>query len=58
MVLAFSQTKGFLGTGAAFEADLNLVVQVIMGGGLIAGSFSQDDDATPFTEFARRRCCS
>ena len=23
--------KGFLGTGATFEADLNLVVQVIMG---------------------------
>lgn len=31
--------KGFLGTGATFEADLNLVVQLIMGGALIAGTF-------------------
>ena len=30
--------NGFLGTGATFEADLNLVVQVIMGAALIAGS--------------------
>lgn len=38
MVLAFFPIKGFLGTGATFEADLNLVVQVIMGLALIAGS--------------------
>jgi uncharacterized membrane protein YozB (DUF420 family) len=31
--------KGFLGTGATFEADLNLVVQFIMGAALIAGTF-------------------
>ncbi len=37
-MLAFFPIKGFLGTGATFEADLNLVVQVIMGGALIAGS--------------------
>ena len=29
--------KGFLGTGASFGADLNLVVQLIMGLALIAG---------------------
>jgi len=38
-VLAFFPEKGFLGTGATFEADLNLVVQVVMGLALIAGSF-------------------
>lgn len=30
--------KGSLGTGATFEADLNLVVQVIMGVALIGGA--------------------
>ena len=30
--------KGFLGTGATFEADLNLVVQVTMGVALIGGA--------------------
>jgi Ca2+/H+ antiporter len=30
--------KGFLGTGATFEADLNLVVQLIMGVALLAGA--------------------
>jgi uncharacterized membrane protein YozB (DUF420 family) len=30
--------NGFLGTGATFAADLNLVVQFIMGAALIAGS--------------------
>src|SRR6267142_2288208 len=30
--------KGFLGTGATFGADLNLVVQLIMGLALIAGT--------------------
>lgn len=29
---------GFLGTGATFEADLNLVVQITMGAALIAGA--------------------
>jgi hypothetical protein len=29
--------KGFLGTGATFGADLNLVVQLIMGVALLAG---------------------
>ena len=38
-MLAFFPIKGFLGTGATFEADLNLVVQVIMVAALIAGSF-------------------
>src|ERR1700677_3865877 len=31
--------KGFLGTGATFQADLNLIVQVIMGVALLAGAF-------------------
>ena len=30
--------KGFLGTGATFGADLNLVVQIIMGAALVAGA--------------------
>ncbi len=29
--------KGFLGTGATFEADVNLVVQLVMGMALMAG---------------------
>jgi len=36
-VLPFSQMKGFLGTGATFAADLNLVVQLIMGIALLVG---------------------
>jgi hypothetical protein len=35
--VAFFPMRGFLGTGATFEADLNLVVQVVMGVSLIAG---------------------
>ncbi len=31
--------KSFLGTGATFAADFNLVVQLIMGAALIAGAF-------------------
>ena len=31
--------KGFLGTGAPFGADLNLVVQLTMGTALIAGAY-------------------
>jgi uncharacterized membrane protein YozB (DUF420 family) len=36
-VLSFFPAKGFLGTGATFAADLNLVVQIFMGAALIAG---------------------
>ena len=38
MLLVFFPMKGFLGTGATFGADLNLVVQLIMGVALIAGA--------------------
>ena len=38
MTLSFLPIKGFLGTGATFGADLNLVVQLIMGAALIAGA--------------------
>jgi uncharacterized membrane protein YozB (DUF420 family) len=31
--------RGFLGTGAPFGADLNLVLQIIMGATLVAGAF-------------------
>ena len=34
----FFPMKGFLGTGATFAADFNLVVQLIMGTALIAGA--------------------
>jgi uncharacterized membrane protein YozB (DUF420 family) len=37
-MLAFFPTRGFLGTGATFGADLNLVVQLIMGASLTAGT--------------------
>ena len=38
MIVAFSlPVKGFLGTGATFEADVNLVVQLAMGVALVAG---------------------
>jgi uncharacterized membrane protein YozB (DUF420 family) len=36
--VVFFPTKGFLGTGAPFGADLNLVVQLVMGVALIAGA--------------------
>ena len=36
--MSFFPAQGFLGTGATFGADLNLVVQLIMGGALIAGT--------------------
>ncbi len=36
--LAFLSHEGFLGTGATFAADLNLVVQLIMGTVLIVGT--------------------
>lgn len=36
--MAFSlPVKGFLGGGATFEADVNLVVQLVMAGALVAG---------------------
>jgi uncharacterized membrane protein YozB (DUF420 family) len=37
-LLASFPVNGFLGTGAPFEADLNLIVQVIMAVALVAGS--------------------
>jgi uncharacterized membrane protein YozB (DUF420 family) len=37
-VLSFFPRNGFLGTGATFGADLNLVVQLIMAAALIAGA--------------------
>jgi len=37
-VLSSFPTKGFLGTGATFGADLNLVVQLIMGLALLTGA--------------------
>jgi uncharacterized membrane protein YozB (DUF420 family) len=36
--VGFFRTRGFLGTGATFWADLNLVVQLMMGIALIAGA--------------------
>jgi uncharacterized membrane protein YozB (DUF420 family) len=36
-MLSFSLMKGFLGTGATFTADLNLIVQILMGIALVAG---------------------
>ena len=37
-MLSFFPMEGFLGTGATFKADLNLLVQLIMGVALIAGA--------------------
>jgi uncharacterized membrane protein YozB (DUF420 family) len=38
LIVTFSlPVKGFLGTGATFEADVNLVVQLVMGAALVAG---------------------
>ena len=37
-MLSFFSRNGFLGTGAPFSADLNLVVQLTMGAALIAGA--------------------
>jgi uncharacterized membrane protein YozB (DUF420 family) len=45
MAVGFFPMNGFLGTGATFGADLNLVVQLIMGTALIAGVL-----------LARRKC--
>jgi uncharacterized membrane protein YozB (DUF420 family) len=38
VLLAFFPMKGFLGTGATFGADINLVVQLIMGVALLGGA--------------------
>ena len=37
-VLSLFPAKGFLGTGATFAADINLVVQLIMGLALVTGA--------------------
>lgn len=37
ILLSLLPVKGFLGTGATFEADLNLVVQLVLGTALVAG---------------------
>jgi Ca2+/H+ antiporter len=37
-VLSLFPAKGFLGTGATFGADINLVVQLIMGLALVTGA--------------------
>ena len=36
-MLSFAPIKGFLGTGATFGADLNLIVQILMGVALLTG---------------------
>jgi uncharacterized membrane protein YozB (DUF420 family) len=38
VLLSFFPMKGFLGTGAPFAADLNLVAQLVMGAALVAGA--------------------
>ncbi len=38
-VIVVISNVGFLGTGAPFSADINLVLQVTMGGALIAGTW-------------------
>jgi uncharacterized membrane protein YozB (DUF420 family) len=38
-MLSIVPIKGFLGTGATFAADINLIVQLIMAAALIMGSF-------------------
>ena len=38
MTLSFLPMKGFLGTGASFGADINFVIQLIMGAALIVGA--------------------
>lgn len=45
VVMTLFPVKGFLGTGAPFAADVNLVIQFILGAALIAGVF-----------FARHKC--
>jgi hypothetical protein len=43
VALRRSAAQGFLGTGPTFEADLNLVVQLIMGAALIVALFSRQE---------------
>jgi Ca2+/H+ antiporter len=37
-MLSFFPMNGFLGTGATFGADLNLIAQLVMGAALMAGA--------------------
>jgi len=53
-MLPFPQMKGFLGTGATFAADLNLVVQFVMGAALLVGGFWRNKSATQLMGSARR----
>ena len=57
-MLPFPQMKGFLGTGATFGADLNLMVQLVMGVALVMGVFSPDKSGMQLMGSARRPCCS
>ena len=57
-MFSFLSMKGFLGTGATFGADLNLVVQFIMGAALVAGAALAKKSATQRTVSAKPRCCS
>lgn len=56
--LSIFSMKGFLGTGATFEADLNLVVQFIMGVTLLAGALLAKHRRYRAHGIARRRCFS
>ena len=49
-------SEGFLGTGAPFGADLNLVVQLIMGSALLAGARLARQNATGLMVLVRRLC--
>ena len=50
--------KGFLGTGATFAADLNLIVQLAMGVALLAGAFlARRKRFSAHGASARPRCC-
>ena len=52
--MAIFPINGFLGTGATFEADLNLIVQVVIGVGssgetkTLRGSRNLSDDGVAF----------
>jgi hypothetical protein len=51
-------TKGFLGTGAPFAADLNLVTQLILGAALIVGVLFAKHRFYRAHGIVRRPCCS
>src|SRR2546426_5431025 len=55
-MFSFLLMKGFLGTGATFGADLNFVVQFIMGAALVAGAALAKKSATQRTVSAKPRC--